>query len=99
MSIQVSIRKEDTLARLGGDEFIILMESLSNENDAAILAKKILDLLLEPIYIDEHILYVSGSIGISLYPKDDDDVHNLLKYADTAMYKAKAEGRNNFQFY
>lgn len=97
--LQVNIRKEDTLARLGGDEFVILMENLVYENNPSILAQKILDALREPIYIDDHILYVSGSIGISLYPKDDGSVHNLIKYADAAMYKAKAEGRNNYQYY
>ena len=93
------IRKEDMLARLGGDEFVILMENLFDKTDAAILAKKILDVLIEPIYIDGHILYVSGSIGISLYPENNGSIDNLLHCADTAMYKAKAKGRNNFQFH
>jgi diguanylate cyclase (GGDEF)-like protein len=93
------IRKEDILARLGGDEFVILMENLFDKTDAAILAKKILDVLIEPIYIEEHILYVSGSIGISLYPENNGSIDNLLHCADTAMYKAKARGRNNFQFH
>ncbi|WP_246540338.1 putative bifunctional diguanylate cyclase/phosphodiesterase [sulfur-oxidizing endosymbiont of Gigantopelta aegis] len=94
-----AIRKEDSLARLGGDEFTILIEELERGQDASLLAKKILQSLAEPIYIDEHTLFVSSSIGISLYPQDDIDMHNLLKYADAAMYKAKDEGRNNFQFY
>jgi len=93
------IRKEDVLVRLGGDEFVILMENLFDKTDAAILAKKILDVLNEPIYIEEHILYVSGSIGISLYPENNGSIDNLLNCADTAMYKAKAKGRNNFQFH
>ncbi|MCK5676987.1 MAG: EAL domain-containing protein, partial [Flavobacteriaceae bacterium] len=93
------IRKEDTLVRLGGDEFVILMENLFDKTDAAILAKKILDVLNEPIYVEEHILYVSGSIGISLYPENNGTIDNLINCADTAMYKAKAKGRNNFQFH
>ncbi len=93
------IRKEDTLARLGGDEFTILMERLHSGEDASILAKKILNILAEPISISDNILYVSSSIGISLYPQDDTDANNLLKYADTAMYKAKDEGRDNYQYY
>jgi diguanylate cyclase (GGDEF)-like protein/PAS domain S-box-containing protein len=93
------IRKEDILARLGGDEFVILMENLFDKTDAAILAKKILDVLSEPIYIEGHILYVSGSIGISLYPGNNGSIDNLLHCADTAMYKAKTKGRNNFQFH
>lgn len=93
------IRKEDTLARLSGDEFTIIFEDLAHPEDASVLANKILRILAEPMYIDDHMLYVAGSIGISHYPKDAKDVESLLKYADTAMYKAKKEGRNNFQFY
>jgi len=94
-----TIRKEDTLARLGGDEFTIIMEDLLNAQDGSILAQKILEILEQPIEIDGHPLYISSSIGISLYPQDDTDASNLLKYADAAMYRAKEEGRNNFQFY
>lgn len=93
------MRKEDILARLGGDEFVILMENLFDKTDAAILAKKILDVLNEPIYIEGHVLYVSGSIGISLYPENNGTIDNLMHCADTAMYKAKSKGRNNFQFH
>ncbi|MGB5966598.1 MAG: EAL domain-containing protein [Sulfurimonadaceae bacterium] len=97
--LKATIRREDTLARLGGDEFTIIMEDLSKAQDASILAQKILEVLQDPIEIDAHSLYVSSSIGISLYPQDDTDAGNLLKYADAAMYRAKEEGRNNFQFY
>jgi diguanylate cyclase (GGDEF)-like protein/PAS domain S-box-containing protein len=97
--LQQQIRDEDTFARLGGDEFTIIMESLQHEEDASIVAQKILDVLTQPIIIDEQKLYVSTSIGISLYPKDGNDASDLLKYADTAMYKAKDAGRNNVQFY
>ena len=93
------IRKEDTLARLSGDEFTIIIEDLAHPEDASVLANKVLSALAEPMYIDDHMLYVAASIGISLYPKDAKDAQFLLKYADTAMYKAKEEGRNNFQFY
>ena len=93
------IRKEDTLARLSGDEFTIIMEELRQPEDATILANKILQLLTEAVIIDNHTLYVSGSIGISFYPQDTTDAQSLLRYADTAMYKAKEEGRNNYQFY
>jgi len=93
------IRKEDTLARLSGDEFTVIMDDLHHPEDASILAKKILDVLAEPLYIDDNMLYVTSSIGISHYPEDAKDAEYLLKYADTAMYKAKEEGRDNFQFY
>ena len=97
--LKLVIRKEDTLARLGGDEFIIIIEQLPHEQSATLMAEKILNSLKEPIIIDSHTLYVSSSIGISLYPQDGNEYTHLLKYADTAMYKAKNEGRNNFQFY
>jgi diguanylate cyclase (GGDEF)-like protein/PAS domain S-box-containing protein len=93
------IRDEDTLARLGGDEFTVLMENLKQGQDASILAQKLLDALSEPIVKGDNILYLSCSIGISLYPTDGGSVQDLLKYADAAMYKAKEEGRSNFQFY
>jgi len=97
--LKSQLRKGDTLARLGGDEFIIIMEDLEKEKDASLLAQKILNVLQEPIHVDTHTLYVSSSIGISTFPQDSIDSHDLLKYADVAMYKAKEEGRNNFQFY
>ncbi len=97
--LKAKIRKEDTLARLGGDEFIIIIEKYKKVQDISKLAQKILKVLVQPIHLEGHTLYISCSIGISLYPKDDTDAQNLLKYADTAMYKAKEEGRNNFQFY
>jgi len=93
------IRKEDTLARLSGDEFTVIMEDLQHSEDASLLAEKILFILQKPMYIDEYTLYITGSIGISLYPEDATDTESLLKYADTAMYKAKENGRNTFQFY
>jgi len=97
--LNTSIRAEDTLARLGGDEFIILMEGLTEEKEASLLAQKVLDVLKAPIEINKHKLYVTASIGISFYPQDGTDVDHLLRYADAAMYKAKDQGRNNFQFY
>lgn len=98
-SLKSIIRKEDTLARLGGDEFTIIMEELIRPEDALILAEKILKVMKQPIHVDGLILYISCSIGISLYDKTVKDAHDFLKYADTAMYIAKEKGRNNFQFY
>ncbi len=97
--LRSKVRKEDTVARLGGDEFTIVMEDLNTIQDVSILSKKVLDTLSKPMYIDTHTLYVSCSIGISLYPQDGMDSMHMLKYADAAMYKAKDEGKNNFQFY
>jgi len=94
-----TIRNEDTLARLGGDEFTIILKNISNPKDAAVVAQKIIDQIKLPIVVGTHHLYVSSSIGISIYPDDSEGKDNLLKFADTAMYKAKEEGRDNYQFY
>ena len=93
------IRKEDTLARLGGDEFTIILEDIKQGQNASLLAQKIITSIGEALVIENNSLYVSCSVGISLYPDDGNTTQNLLKYAESAMYKAKDEGRNNFQFY
>ena len=93
------VRDEDTVARLGGDEFTVLLEELSQVQDVSLIANNILEVLSKSINIDDNILYVSSSIGISIYPDDGELTQNLLKYADSAMYKAKEEGRNNYQYY
>jgi len=94
-----TIRKEDSLARLGGDEFTVIVEYLTNIQDASPLAQKIIKVLEEPIVVEDYLLYVSSSIGISTYPNDGESAQDLLKYADAAMYRAKEKGRNNFQYY
>jgi diguanylate cyclase (GGDEF)-like protein/hemerythrin-like metal-binding protein/PAS domain S-box-containing protein len=99
LRLQEIIRDEDTVARLGGDEFTIILEELSQPQDASVIATKILDSLSKSINVDDNTLYVSCSIGISIYPEDGVSAQNLLKFADSAMYKAKDEGRNNFQYY
>lgn len=88
-----------TVARLGGDEFIVLVTNIKDEQDAAIVAKRISSLINEPYYIHGTEANVSTTIGISLYPNDGDDVETLLKHADIAMYHAKENGRNGMQFY
>ena len=93
------VRDNDTVARLGGDEFTVILEELSQAQDSSLIANKLLEVLAKPIKVKENVLYVSSSIGISIYPDDGGSTQNLLKYADSAMYKAKAEGRNNFQYY
>ncbi len=97
--LKSSIRKEDTLSRLAGDEFTIIMEDVTYSEDVSKLGHAILNMFAEPIRVDEYKLYITCSIGISLYPQDADNEKDLLKYADTAMYRAKESGRNNFQFY
>jgi diguanylate cyclase (GGDEF)-like protein len=97
--LKAAKRDEDTLARLGGDEFTIILEDLHQGQDASLISNKILESLAQSININNNILYVSSSIGISIYPDDGDSAQSLLKFADSAMYKAKDEGRNNFQYY
>ncbi len=93
------LRSEDTLARLGGDEFTVLIQNLERASATAVIAQKLNESLKAPITINEHELHLSASIGISIYPKDATEKQDLLKYADTAMYKAKEMGRDNYQFY
>ncbi|MFT3758091.1 EAL domain-containing protein [Thauera sp.] len=93
------MRGEDRLARLGGDEFVALLPRLNHAEDAAAVARKILDVLGEAIVINEYELRPSMSIGIAIYPEDGSSIDVLLKHADTAMYGAKAAGRNNYQFF
>ena len=94
-----SIDEKDTLARLGGDEFTIILNDVNIIDDISKIANKILTIMNKPFIIDEHTLYLSMSIGISLYPKDGEEPKNLIKYADAAMYRAKDEGRNRFNYY
>lgn len=94
-----TMRREDNISRLGGDEFVIIAENLTQTHDASRVAKSILDSLNEKISIHNHELFLSCSIGISIYPDNGENLQNLLKYADSAMYKAKNQGRSNFQYY
>lgn len=93
------MRKSDVVARLGGDEFVVALTFLERREDVIPLAEKFLSVLAEPFHIGERELTISSSLGISIYPYDGPDIDTLLKNADTAMYQAKAAGRNNFQFY
>lgn len=93
------MRASDTVSRLGGDEFTILLTNIACEGDVAYVAQKILDCFSAPFNIAARELFVSTSIGITLYPLDDDNVENLLRNADAAMYHAKALGRHTYHFY
>ncbi|MGD8587746.1 MAG: EAL domain-containing protein [Chromatiales bacterium] len=94
-----AVREEDTVARFGGDEFSLLLEDLRDSKDAGIVAEKVLKVLAKPFDLDGHESYVSGSIGISLFPDDGQDITTLLKNADSALYQAKEQGRNTYHFY
>jgi diguanylate cyclase (GGDEF)-like protein len=93
------VRKEDTVARSGGDEFIIVLGEISQRNDAAAISRKILKELSLSFHINRHELDISCSIGISVYPGDGADMSTLKANADVAMYHAKKNGRNNYQFF
>lgn len=93
------VRSSDTVSRLGGDEFVILVAQDKHAQDAVLIADKILAALAASHSIDEHDLHVTTSIGISTYPADGQDTETLIKNADIAMYHAKENGRNNYQFY
>ncbi len=96
--LQGCVRDSDTLARLGGDEFVVI---LSNVELAVVnkIASHIVDFLSASFQINDHNLFVSASIGISIFPDDGEDSNSLLKNADTAMYRAKDQGRNQYQFF
>jgi diguanylate cyclase (GGDEF)-like protein/PAS domain S-box-containing protein len=93
------VREGDTLARLGGDEFAILAESIRHSQDAFNISHKLLDSFVEPVRISDREYRLTASVGVSLFPDDGEDVTVLIRNADTAMGKAKEQGRNNVQFY
>jgi diguanylate cyclase (GGDEF)-like protein len=88
-----------SLARQGGDEFLLAFSELNSPEDAGRIALRILEAFSEPIQVNETEVFVSASLGISLFPEDGNDLETLLKHADVALYQAKEQGRNNFQFY
>ena len=94
-----ALRAGDTVCRLGGDEFVIVLSNLKLASDAGTVAGHLLERIAPPFAIDGRELYVSGSIGISIYPDDADGPEALMRNADTAMYHVKESGRNGFQFF
>ena len=93
------VRQGDTVARFSGDEFVLIVNDLHDAEDARVIAQKVLQAFADPFRVEGHEVFVSTSIGISMYPSDCEDEQALLKNADTAMYRAKESGRNNYQFY
>ncbi len=97
--IQEYVREGDTVARLGGDEFTLLVPGITAEEDAAKIAKKICDAIHDPFWIDGRELFVTTSMGVAVYPSDGHDAETLVRNADSAMYRAKEQGRDNYQLY
>lgn len=93
------LREDDTVARIGGDEFLIVLSDLDGPDSPAHTAARLIEALQQPIRIGEHELSITTSIGISLYPDDSVDAALLIRKADAAMYRAKAQGRNGFQHF
>jgi diguanylate cyclase (GGDEF)-like protein/PAS domain S-box-containing protein len=93
------VRGSDTVSRQGGDEFVVLLSEEKDSEDASVAAKRMLQAVAEAHFIDQHDLQVTCSVGISLYPDDGLDAETLIKNADTAMYQAKENGRQTFQFF
>jgi diguanylate cyclase (GGDEF)-like protein/PAS domain S-box-containing protein len=93
------VRSSDTVSRQGGDEFVVLLSEVHRSEDAAISALRILQAVAEAHPIDQHDLHVTASIGVSVYPDDGQDAETLIKNADTAMYQAKENGRQSYQFF
>ncbi|MBI5098873.1 MAG: EAL domain-containing protein [Nitrospirae bacterium] len=89
----------DTIARLGGDEFTIILTEIKHIEDSAKVAQRILGSLSEQFVLNDHEIFISASVGIAIYPHDGKDIDSILKNADAAMYHAKAEGKNNYQYY
>ena len=94
-----AVRTTDLVARLGGDEFVLVITDVKQAESVALIAQKILDSVLKVIVIKGQELYITTSIGISLYPHDGQNMQALMKNADLALYRAKEHGRNNYQFY
>ncbi|MDX8395831.1 MAG: EAL domain-containing protein [Mariprofundaceae bacterium] len=92
-------RDNDLISRQGGDEFTGILVDLAHPEDAAVVAEKMIQALRQPIHIGSHELFITSSIGISVYPNDGETLDTLIKHADSAMYQAKESGRNNYHFF
>ena len=94
-----SLRRSDTIARLGGDEFAVILDNVNSIDATSMVAGKLIKNLSHRQSLDGHEVHVGASIGIAMYPQDGNEIGRLMKHADTAMYQAKEQGRNKFQFY
>ncbi len=97
--LQQSVRETDRVARIGGDEFTVIANDIKQLEDAGCVAEKIIQKFTEAFELDGRVIHISASIGISVYPEDSNDIDMLIKYADDAMYRAKAQGKGCYCFY
>jgi diguanylate cyclase (GGDEF)-like protein len=106
--LRMMTRKSDSIthnsndpmfARVGGDEFTVLLREIKKPEDAAKVAQRIIDSLTQPFVLNKHEVFITVSIGIAVCPEDGDDLFDLMKNADAAMYHAKSKGKNNYQYY
>lgn len=97
--LSACVRAGDTVARQGADEFVVLVSDHNLSDNAPVIAAKLLNAVAQPLRIEDHDLVVTGSVGVSISPRDGGDVVTLLKNAEVAMFRAKEQGRNIFQFY
>ncbi len=97
--LSTALRMEDTVARHGGDEFVIVLSDITRQSDVLTVVQKIIDAISVPMMLQGHELYLSSSIGISMYPRDGHNSVTLMKNADTAMFQAKKTGAGGYKFY
>jgi diguanylate cyclase (GGDEF)-like protein len=97
--LKVCVREVDTVARMGGDEFTIILEGVSSEQNILVVAKRITESIAAPFELKGHHISIGISIGITIYPHDDHPIDELLKHADTAMYRAKQQGGSAFHLH
>ena len=93
------LRNSDTVSRLGGDEFTMILDNIAKPEDSVLVAEKIFSAFATPFRLEDHEVFVTSSVGITLYPADGETAEELLRNADTAMFHAKEKGRNNYQFF
>lgn len=94
-----ALRASDTLSRQGGDEFVVLAPTVHNRASARLLATKLVEVAAQPFHIGDHLLHVTTSLGVAMFPDDGDTFDMLARHADAAMYSAKRAGKNRFHFY
>jgi diguanylate cyclase (GGDEF)-like protein/PAS domain S-box-containing protein len=97
--LRTCVRDSDVVIRMGGDEFVVVFRNVRSYDEVTLGASRIIESLNRPIVIDQHPLQTTGSVGVSLFPRDGADMGELLKHSDTAMYQAKDRGRNNVQMF